>query len=389
MEGSDRLVLDGEEVDVTHEKVRLLLVRLDHMGDVVLTVPPVVHSLRASYPEIEVDVLTTRAGRVLLSGDPAINRVLAFDPPWSVTLEDSKSISRSLWSMQCWAFWKMYGLRGPVDYDWVVYLSWSPWERILTRFWSARRLGFSNLYQRFAFRASTQLLTHSAPFDAASHTTDNALELVDAVFPLEKRERCARLVAGENLRRRGHNLLRSVRRDSEQLLIVHGGTDRSMKAWPLRNYLEVATRLESVFGLQSVFVGRPHEIRYVSDECKHRSISPPALLETVEIEDLVSVAIHARLFLSNDGGPMHVAAALGVPTLGVFGPTDERVFGPRGPQSYWVREAGICGRRHYPWHVATCCGPTNRECLRRITPDTVFKAASAVLAGNFVSPIAS
>jgi len=155
---------------------RVLLVRLDHMGDVVLTVPPVVHSLRATYPDLEIHVLTTRIGRRLLAPDPAITCILEFDPPWSVREEDqARTMSKLAWFLRCSGFLRAHGFRGPADYDWLVFLSSSPWERILTRFWSAQRLGFSNVYSRLAFRASNHLLTHRLPFDASSHSTDNAL----------------------------------------------------------------------------------------------------------------------------------------------------------------------------------------------------------------------
>lgn len=357
---------------------RILLVRLDHMGDVVLTVPPVAHSLRSSYPDLEIHVLTTRVGRSLLAADPAITRILAFDPPWSVIPASGNSVSRFSWFVRCAAFLHEHGFGGPADYDWLVYLSLSPWERILTRYWSRRRVGFSNIYERSTFRASTHLLTHKLPFDVAHHSTDSALDLVNLVLPLAKREDRTRLLATETARRRGAELLKSVSLLGDRLLVVHSGTNRSMKAWPLENYLQVAALLNRAFGVKSVFVGRREEIQYVRQVCGQQRRSEPVLLDTTQIEDLMGIALHATLFLSNDGGPMHIAAALGVPTLAVFGPTDENLFGPRGIRSRSVRQPGICGQHHYPWRVASCCRATGKECLREIKVDTVFEAAALV-----------
>ena len=370
---------------MTAVRQRVLLVRLDHMGDVVLTVPPVAHSLRSSYPNLEIHVLTTRVGRSLLAGDPAITQIIAFDPPWSVIPTGTASDSKFSWLIRCGAFLREHGLKGPGNYNWIIYLSFSPWERFLTRFWSRRRLGFFGVYNRLSFKASKHLLTHKLPLDISRHSTDNALDLVNLVLPLAKREHRTRLFATETVRRRGAELLSSISVLGDRLLVVHSGTNRSMKAWPLENYLQVADLLNRAFGVKSVFVGRREEIQYVRQMCAKQRRSEPALLDTTQIEDLMGIALHATLFLSNDGGPMHIAAALGVPTLGVFGPTDENLFGPRGMQSRSVRQPGICGQHHYPWQVASCCRATGKECLREIKVDTVFEAAADMLRDNPVA----
>jgi ADP-heptose:LPS heptosyltransferase len=185
--------------------------------------------------------------------------------------------------------------------------------------------------------------------------------------------------ATDIMQRRGRELLDSLLLLRDRLLVVHAGTDGSMKAWPAENYLETATLLNRAFGLKPVFIGRAEEVQYVRQVCAQQNRSEPVLLETTQIDDLMAIALNATLFLANDGGPMHIAAALGVPTLGVFGPTDERVFGPRGLNSRSVREPGICGQQYYPWRIAACCQLTGKECLRNIKVDTVFQAAVSLL----------
>lgn len=362
---------------------RVLLIRLDHMGDVALTIPPVAHALKSTYPDLEIHVLTTRIGQSLLAADPAITQILAFDPPWSVPIAE-QPVTKLSWLTRSAAFLREHGLGGPTDYDWLVYLSFSPWERLLTRFWSLHRIGFANVYKGRSFLASNHLLTDKLSFDVSRHSMENALDLVDSVLPLAERETRTRLFATEAVRRRGAQLLKSACILGERLLVVHGATDRSMKAWPLKNYLEVATLLKRAFGLKAVFVGRKEEIQYVRRVCEQQHCSEPVLLETTEIEDLMGIALYATLFLGNDGGPMHIAAALGTPTLGVFGPTDESVFGPRGMRSRSVRQPGICGQHQYPWRLASCCRMTNKECLREMKVDTVFDAAAALLRENSV-----
>ena len=80
------------------------------------------------------------------------------------------------------------------------------------------------------------------------------------------------------------------------------------------------------------------------------------------------------LVVTNDGGPMHVAAALGVPTVALFGPTDERVFGPLGPHARVVRSKVAEAPCSLPWHVVRpCCA--DRVCLCGLSVDSVLDVA--------------
>ncbi|HTX35733.1 MAG TPA: lipopolysaccharide heptosyltransferase II, partial [Bryobacteraceae bacterium] len=90
--------------------------------------------------------------------------------------------------------------------------------------------------------------------------------------------------------------------------------------------------------------------------------------------EFIELAAACRLFLTNDSGAMHVASALGVPTVTVFGATDDTTTGPTGPLARVVREHAECS----PCLLREC--PIDHRCMTRVTADRVVAAARELLA---------
>ena len=87
----------------------------------------------------------------------------------------------------------------------------------------------------------------------------------------------------------------------------------------------------------------------------------------------MGVLAQLSIFLSNDSGPMHLAAALGVPTLAVFGPTDPKETGPLGPRARYVREPVECS----PCLYRDC--PIDHRCMERIGVERVYEEAMGLV----------
>ena len=92
------------------------------------------------------------------------------------------------------------------------------------------------------------------------------------------------------------------------------------------------------------------------------------------LPELVGVLARLRLLISNDSGPMHVAAALGTPVVGVFGPTDWRETAPVGASHRLVREPVHCS----PCLLREC--PIDHRCMTRLTAERVADESRALLA---------
>ena len=125
------------------------------------------------------------------------------------------------------------------------------------------------------------------------------------------------------------------RRLTPPLVLVHPGSGGRRKCWPLGQYLELVHQL-SRQGLQVLLLHGPVESDLVArihrdPHCRTLTLCPPGLLE------LAGLLETSALFIGNDCGPGHLAAALGTPTLSLFGPTDPAIWKPLHPRAQVIQ----------------------------------------------------
>jgi heptosyltransferase-2 len=148
----------------------------------------------------------------------------------------------------------------------------------------------------------------------------------------------------------------------------------SAKRWEPSRYAAAGERLARETGARLAILGGTRE-RPVGEAIAAAMDAPSRVLcgET-SLGELVGVLSRLRLLLTNDSGPMHVAAALGVPLVAVFGPTDWRETGPVGERHRLVREPVHCS----PCLLREC--PIDHRCMRRVGVERVVAEARAMLA---------
>ena len=146
------------------------------------------------------------------------------------------------------------------------------------------------------------------------------------------------------------------------------------KRWLPERYAAVAERLGRRTGARVAILGSASE-RPLAERIAALLPTPPRILcGDTDLGGLVGVLAELRLLISNDSGPMHLAAALGTPTLAVFGPTDWRETAPRGARSAIVRQHVPCA----PCKLREC--PIDHRCMREVTVDRVATAAQEMFA---------
>ena len=146
------------------------------------------------------------------------------------------------------------------------------------------------------------------------------------------------------------------------------------KRWLPGRYAAVGDTLARRTGARIAIVGGPAE-RPLGESIASGMRAPARVLcgET-SLPDLAGVLKHLALLVTNDSGPMHVAAALGVPVVAIFGPTDSRETGPIGDAHRIVREPVHCS----PCKLREC--PIDHRCMKRIGVDRVIAEAQGMLA---------
>lgn len=220
------------------------------------------------------------------------------------------------------------------------------------------------------------LLTHPVPVPKSGeiprHERFYYLELlrragwIDA--PLE--EPLITLYVSEPNRRRAAEFLvaSGARQDSLRIAIGAGASYGSAKCWPPSRFAELVNRIRAQADADVILFGTASEAavsRAISSEL-HRP--PIDLTEKTAIADLPALLSQCHLFIGNDSGAMHVAAAVGLPVVAVFGPTDPHGTAPVTPRSTIVQQKPYCS----PCFLRHC--PTDHRCMRSVTSEMVEAA---------------
>jgi heptosyltransferase-2 len=165
-------------------------------------------------------------------------------------------------------------------------------------------------------------------------------------------------------------LLRAgARENARRCAIAPGASYGAAKCWPPERFALLADRLISESGADVIFFGTPNEKEIaarIRSTMKARAIS---LVGETSMRDLAALFASCSVFIGNDSGAMHVAAAAGLPVIGIFGSTDPEGTAPVTEQFMLIREAVPCS----PCFLRRC--PVDHRCMTRITVDSVFTAA--------------
>jgi ADP-heptose:LPS heptosyltransferase len=166
------------------------------------------------------------------------------------------------------------------------------------------------------------------------------------------------------LRRRGLTL-----EEKSKAIILHPGSGSKKKVWPLERFLRLAQMLQDRLCSKILILFGPAEGSEV--ERVFKEMDPQAFIQIkgLSLLELASVMKGCRLFIGTDSGISHMASALGIPTIAIFGPTDPRVWSPRGEKVWVVRKeipCSPCSREK----SFQCIGS---ECLKGIEIDEVLR----------------
>ncbi len=156
-------------------------------------------------------------------------------------------------------------------------------------------------------------------------------------------------------------------------ILCPGSINSRAKRWPAERYAELADRLTAA-GMNVVLIGSPGELdvsRQVMAQAKHKPIALTGKTSVAEVVALISVA---GVLITNDTGPAHIGAALGTPTLVIFGPTNPLTTYPFSAKAQVIREPPDCA----PCMLRDC--PIDHRCMTAISPSQVFQKTLAVVA---------
>jgi heptosyltransferase-2 len=188
-------------------------------------------------------------------------------------------------------------------------------------------------------------------------------------------------VPEENRQRAAAFLLSAgAKPDNLRVAIGAGASYGSAKCWLPDRFAELANRLQAQANADVILFGTPAEAAVSSAIAAGMRRAPIDLTGKTAINDLPALLSQCHLFIGNDSGAMHVAAAVGLPVVAVFGPTDPFGTAPVTPKCSIVQEKPYCS----PCFLRRC--PTDHRCMTRVTPDAVEDAARHWISAMEVRP---
>jgi lipopolysaccharide heptosyltransferase II len=336
---------------------RLLCVRLDSLGDVLMTTPAL-RAFRESLPGCRITLLTSPAGAAAARFVPEVDEVIVFCAPWMKTAprpaQEDLSIIEELrrHAFDAAAMFTVYS-QNPLAAAYLCYLAGIP-----------RRLAHC---RENPYHLLTDWVADPEPHQLVRHEVQRQLALAAAVgcstrderlsfrVPEEARKRIARLGIGK------------------PYVVVHPGASAPSRRYPPDSFARAMDLLAAESGCDIVFTGDAGErplAQSIRGAMSSRSRSYAGRLDLGELGALIEAA---ALLVTNNTGPAHLAAALGTPVVDLYALTN--------PQ-------------HTPWQVASrvlyhdvpcrncyksVCPEGHNDCLRRVAPERVAAAAQELL----------
>ncbi|HVO90481.1 MAG TPA: putative lipopolysaccharide heptosyltransferase III [Casimicrobiaceae bacterium] len=350
---------------------RALVTKLRHHGDVLLA-SPVFTTLKRAAPHVEIDALVYHETAPLLANHPAIARTFVIDREWK----------RSGLGMQIREEWRLLRALRERRYDLLVHLTEHPRGLTLARLLRPR-YAVTRERERGG-RSWRRHFTHfyRQPRQTPRHTVERNLDALRriGVYPSGDDKRLV-LVPGAADHAHVERLLAQHAIAANGFVHAHPGSRWLFKCWPAEHTAELFARLTRS-GIDVVVTGAPdaRERALVSQILGGVPGGAPGRVIDVSggltLPQLAALTARARAFVGVDSAPMHIAAAMGTPTLALFGPSGEQEWGP------WMVAQRVLVSADFPCRpcgIDGCGGGKVSECLTTLPVEAVHAALLALL----------
>jgi lipopolysaccharide heptosyltransferase II len=325
---------------------------------------PVFSNLRHAYPNAELHALTGTWSRVVLERHPDVNKVLEYNSPafrrtgQPTPLKQTRQLYQQLRRQK---YDLMVELRGDWRTVWFSLLRLAPHRLSRAALQIENKLGLSR-------------------FSGTHETTRNLDVLRHAGIPTSVQTATFSVTVEDE--KWASNFLATHKIDKQSLLVaIHPGSPIPLKQWLPERYAELADWLIAQKRAQVLFVGVKDEIPIVTEIQGFMQAKSMSITGKTTLTQLASILHTCNVFIGNDSGPMHLAAAVGTQTIGLYGPGDPTRFGPMGVRCQTIRRKLDC---------LPCSGTTCRfgkeGCMSQIQVNDV---AQVLEDAGYLSPVKS
>jgi ADP-heptose:LPS heptosyltransferase len=370
--GAARLFARRQEPPTEPREV--LVLRLDRIGDVIMSLPALA-LLRAELPAARIRLAVGRWSQEIAKSAP-VDELLVWSAPWvgrsDEGAESFGALLRKAGALRSRRLDLALDLQGDVR---ASLLLWRSGAR--------RRIGYANTGGRY-------LLSDVVPLDETVSWVEQNRRAV-AIALGRPAAAAAPLIdlLTEDDRGFARRLLATLGLEERRPLVgIHPSGGRRIKQWPAARWAEVAARLQRDFRATILITGTAGDAALARELQKDLPSRAIDLTGKLSLRETLALVERLDLFLSPDTGTMHMACAVGTPSVSVFGPSD--------PQRYFSGGSGASGSRHVVVRAELWCAPCNLirkppqecahapapECLELVSVDAVSREAARLLAAT-------
>jgi heptosyltransferase-1 len=319
---------------------KILIIKPSSLGDIVHSLP-FLNAVRTCFPKTEIHWVIAKGFEGLLEGHPMINRLWIINKDAWKKIKNVKGTINELKSL--------FKDLKKEKFDLVVDLQGLLRSGVLTAATGAPvRIGFSE-----AREGSTVFYTHKVKGGKDIHAVDRYLKIADFLgcpstgvyFPLPLYSKSS-----------------SLTQVPEDYAVIVPGARWKTKIWPPEKFGKLSSKLP----LSTLIVGGKGDIDAANEIASLSNGKAISLAGKTDIKELIEIMKAARFVISNDSGPLHIAAALGIPVFAIFGPTDPSRTGPYGKDHTVIKEETSCS----PCFRRKC---SDMKCMNSLSVEKVYK----------------
>lgn len=314
---------------------KILFITLTNIGDAVLTLP-VLSALKQNFPGAKIDVVAGPRPKDIFIKDPRINNIFTYDK--HALLKDKIAFITKLRK-------ERYDLAVDMRKSLIPFL-------------------IGSIYRTSIFSIETSGARHKK----SAHL--NKLKPLGITYREERN-----IYIDENDRVKIDRLLVEFGVNKGDILIGVSPISRSpLKEWHKQGFIEVIDTLLEEGRYKVVLIGDVNEVnssKEIENSIKHKGLIN--LTGQTNLNELFALIERLGILLTCDSANLHIACGLGIKVVAIFGPTDHREYGPRGPKDIVIRKNLKCS----PCKKAVC--RFNHECMSQIKPEEVLEAIKMAL----------
>ncbi len=334
---------------------RILVVGVNWLGDSLMTTPAF-KALKEKFPAAYLGVMTVERVRGVFDNNSYVDEVIVFDEKG-----EHKGVLAKL---------RFINYLRKKRFD-TVFLVHRSFTRALICFLAGikLRIGYGRVKNFFVVNKKIK------PPDSSVHRQDYYLYLFEAVG-IAIPERLPQFFVSEDIENKTAERLKPIQGDYSYLIGINPSANWELKRWPGSYFSALADLLVKDLKAAVIFIGTEKQRLVIEDIRRKMEQNSFDFCGKTSLKELGALISNMNLFISNDSGPAHLAAALEINTLVIFGPTSPEATSPRGKSVRVIKTEVDC---EIPCYKLDC---RDNICLKNLSVNEVYSKAKNILVGD-------